>query len=610
MSAVALLLLEVTAVFAAALLGVRLASGARAAVRHLILASAFGVVLILPLATLMSPTIVLEFSALPARSADPVAATPVIVAPIAVEPRRTGTSPTARTAASITAAETIPVATWLLLIWAVVALFALVPVGASLSHLRSIRCRGQPWPEGAARMDELAHAAGMRPPVVVLHDTIAGPITSGFLRPLIALPSSAVTWSRTHVANALVHELEHVRRRDWPVHLASRTVCALYWFHPLAWIAWRALRLEAERACDDAVLAREDAASYAEQLLDLARLLARKPALSGLSMASSSDLSTRIRSVLDHMRPRGRAGKLMIACTALVAVVALAVLAPLRLTATAEKRMDRAAELLANLADADSQATAGLLNTHKHPDQSLRLVAQASLMAPERADLVWLHIGLCEAIASCDPEPLESRLRILDEKNGAGWLGALARASKRGDEEAKAAALVEIARSERMDIYWTTLVARLSPRVASTRTAPLYEAQTWVIGGLAAVAIPGLGDMSDACKRERLTQDDVVGACRGVANSLLNGDTYIIESIGASLAMRAWPENSPKWVEANEAQRIFGYRARFMGGDGDAWIRAHASDFLDLNEQHRREQDVLKAVLIEIGRNPNPAPSE
>jgi beta-lactamase regulating signal transducer with metallopeptidase domain len=611
MNAVALLLIvlvvEVTGVFALALLAVRLASGARAAVRHLILASAFGVVLVLPLVALVSPRIAFELSALPASAADPLAALPVVAGPIQAESPLTVSSPADRAATSAAPARSIPTATWLLLIWEFVALLALAPVIASLLHLRRIRRSGTPWLEGATHMNELARAAGMRPPVLLLHE-VAGPITSGILRPVIALPAGAVTWSAAHIANALVHELAHVRRRDWLVHLTSRAVCALYWFHPLVWVAWRKLRLEAERACDDAVLARADAATYAEQLLELARHLSHQPA-PGLSMASSSDLSTRITSVLDNKRPRGRASKIVIACTVLVAVGAVAALAPLRATATGEKRMVRAAELLAQRSDADSLAAAGLLIAFQRREEGLRLVARASLLAPQRADLVWLHIQLCEAVADCDTEPMENRLRTLDAQNGAGWLGALARASKHGDEAAKSAALAAIARSERVDIYWTTLIARLSPPIASTKAVSLYEAQIDVIGALAAVAIPALRHMTDACKSDRMEQSDVVEVCRGVANSLMNGDTAIMESIGTSLAKQVWPENSAKRVEVAEAKRILDYRMRSVGLS-DAWLNAHASDYLDLLKQHRREQDLFKAVLIAAGKNPDPAPAE
>jgi hypothetical protein len=54
------------------------------------------------------------------------------------------------------------------------------------------------------------------------------------------------------------------------VNCVARVVCAAYWFHPLIWIAWRRLALEVERACDDAVLGRSEAAAYAGQLVGLA----------------------------------------------------------------------------------------------------------------------------------------------------------------------------------------------------------------------------------------------------------------------------------------------------------------------------------------------------
>jgi hypothetical protein len=205
-----------------------------------------------------------------------------------------------------------------------------MPVCVSLWRLRVIRRGGAPWPEGMSRLARLASTPHARQPQVLLHADLAAPITNGLLRPVITLPSSATHWSEVHLANALLHELEHVRRRDWAVHLATRAVCALYWFHPLAWLAWRALRLEAERACDDAVLAQQDAAPYAAQLLELARRFANRATLPGLQMASRSDLSLRITAVLDGARPRGRAGRKATAGITLAALVLIAVLAPLR----------------------------------------------------------------------------------------------------------------------------------------------------------------------------------------------------------------------------------------------------------------------------------------
>ena len=76
----------------------------------------------------------------------------------------------------------------------------------------------------------------------------------------------------------------------------ARFVCALYWFHPLVWMAWRRLRLEAERACDDAVLRRAEATAYADQLV----LLAERLASTGNRRCGHGRLP---RS--EHSRPRG-----------------------------------------------------------------------------------------------------------------------------------------------------------------------------------------------------------------------------------------------------------------------------------------------------------------
>lgn len=334
MNPLLVLLCEVTLVFSVALLGTLLASRARAALRHLILAAAFGVVLILPLAMLFSPPVSVEIAALPAREPDPIAIDPaalpapstVDVPPIPVE--------AISVASPLTTAPAMRISptTWLFLAWSVVASVAVMPVIAGLWHLRRIRRSSHLWSEGAARVAQLMHPAASPHLAILLNVKLAAPITGGIVRPAIALPADAMTWSDTHLVNALLHELEHVRRRDWAVHLAARVVCALYWFHPLAWVAWRHLRLEAERACDDAVLAQEDAAVYAEQLLDLARRLSGKPVLPVLHMAGDSSLSSRIKSVLDNDRPRGRAGRMALISGAIAVLLAIGLLAPLRPT--------------------------------------------------------------------------------------------------------------------------------------------------------------------------------------------------------------------------------------------------------------------------------------
>ena len=110
-------------------------------------------------------------------------------------------------------------------------------------------------------------------------------------------------------------------------------MCALYWFHPLVWILLRRLNLEAERACDDAVLRQADALAYADQLVGFAegRAAGLRPPL--LALAGGADLTKRVGAVLDGARRRGRVGwGAAMAAAGAMAMVTLAV-SPVRAVA-------------------------------------------------------------------------------------------------------------------------------------------------------------------------------------------------------------------------------------------------------------------------------------
>jgi hypothetical protein len=112
--------------------------------------------------------------------------------------------------------------------------------------------------------------------------------------------------------------------------LAARVTCAIYWFHPLVWVAFGWLRLHAERACDDAVVRSAERTEYAEQLVLLAGRLSKAHAQLALGMANRSDLSTRVSALLDGSQRRGRAGFMAAASALSVAGLAVLVIAPVR----------------------------------------------------------------------------------------------------------------------------------------------------------------------------------------------------------------------------------------------------------------------------------------
>jgi beta-lactamase regulating signal transducer with metallopeptidase domain len=146
----------------------------------------------------------------------------------------------------------------------------------------------------------------------------AVPITCGILAPVVILPADSQGWDDERRALVLTHELAHVRRLDVLTHLIGQCAVALFWFHPLAWIASARMRLERERACDDLVLVDGARPSrYAGDLLDLVQTLqgASAPAVAALAMARRTEIEGRLLSILDAAVRRGPLGARRIAAS-------------------------------------------------------------------------------------------------------------------------------------------------------------------------------------------------------------------------------------------------------------------------------------------------------
>jgi beta-lactamase regulating signal transducer with metallopeptidase domain len=318
---------KLTLVAAGGLVAARLASRASASLRHHILACTFVVLLLLPIAGMIVPPLTMD---LPIGGAPSAASLEQAMAfARGASPQSFAVESSPRTAESWRFPDA---ASLVLAVWAAGALaLAFVLVRAAWRFDR-LRRRGLPWRDERAHAILRAVAAGAGRPVdLLLHEEIAAPATWGWKHPAVLLPADATAWADSDLRRALVHELEHVRRGDIVVQLIARTTCALYWFHPLVWIVLRRLRIEAERACDDAVLRHAEGVDYAGQLVQLARRMSASARTQPtLAMANRTDLSTRVAAILDRSQARERLG-VMPAALALCGAAVLAVtVAPMR----------------------------------------------------------------------------------------------------------------------------------------------------------------------------------------------------------------------------------------------------------------------------------------
>ena len=113
--------------------------------------------------------------------------------------------------------------------------------------------------------------------------------------------------------------------------LAAHLATIVYWFHPLCWLAAARLRIESERACDDAALRIGLLPSgYAGHLLDLARMFNPQPAI---PMATTSHLESRVKSILDPFVNRSFAARRTWLAAALITAAVMAPLTVLSLHA-------------------------------------------------------------------------------------------------------------------------------------------------------------------------------------------------------------------------------------------------------------------------------------
>jgi TonB family protein len=142
----------------------------------------------------------------------------------------------------------------------------------------------------------------------------------------VILPTYAMDWTDAERDVVIRHEQAHIARHDWLWQIFASVTTAVFWFHPLMWLANFKLRREAEGAVDDCILASgAEPSDYAGRLLDVARRLNGITApLAAIAMVRKPELETRVRSILDPSRRRTSAG-ILVRCAIVLAAVALIV---------------------------------------------------------------------------------------------------------------------------------------------------------------------------------------------------------------------------------------------------------------------------------------------
>lgn len=170
------------------------------------------------------------------------------------------------------AAETIAGSSWpqwILLVLAAGIVTRIGWIALGLVRLRQMRrlppIEGDCLDEFEIAMRELGVSACLR------RSDSDGPLNFGAWHPTIVVPSSLPTLDREARRAVALHELLHVRRRDWVAAFVEEILLALVWFHPWSWWMRAQIRLAREEIVDREVVARLGSREvYATCLLSLA----------------------------------------------------------------------------------------------------------------------------------------------------------------------------------------------------------------------------------------------------------------------------------------------------------------------------------------------------
>lgn len=174
----------------------------------------------------------------------------------------------------------------------------------SLSHVRQLRTGGTPIaPEWYNRLALVSRSLGIRRSVDILESVrVNVPLLAGILRPVIIVPAGMVTnLPFSQVETIIIHELSHLRRKDYLVNIMQLFIEGVLFYHPAVWMISGLVRVEREHCCDDAVLRWTDnPVNYAKALVHIAEYQQFLRLVPGATGSGKHHLKFRIDRILNR----------------------------------------------------------------------------------------------------------------------------------------------------------------------------------------------------------------------------------------------------------------------------------------------------------------------
>jgi TonB family protein len=188
----------------------------------------------------------------------------------------------------------IPFGTLVVYLIGLVSIVRLGWLAAGLVRMRGYRLRAVPLPP----QPQWGIDAELR-----VSKDVTGPVTFGFVDPVILLPADFRQMDKAHQEAILCHEFLHVRRRDWLFTVGEELIRTALWFHPAIWWALGEVQLAREEAVDqEAIGITRSRDKYVDALLAVAGAATRPDLAAASAFLRRRHLKQRVVSILQEVQ--------------------------------------------------------------------------------------------------------------------------------------------------------------------------------------------------------------------------------------------------------------------------------------------------------------------
>lgn len=147
---------------------------------------------------------------------------------------------------------------WLVNFWFLGAMLFVFRLANSLSEIRSLRKQAIALPDSEIQQvaQRIAKKLGIQKKFDLrTHHGAQSPLTFGTFKPVILLPAALVFHlTPLELEAILAHELAHIKRNDYLVHLLLSGLEVIFFFHPCYWWMSQTVKELRENAADDLAL--------------------------------------------------------------------------------------------------------------------------------------------------------------------------------------------------------------------------------------------------------------------------------------------------------------------------------------------------------------------